>query len=237
LHYVEYDHIATPKQNIFLKGSYTITMRFLYLLIFIFLYGCTTFRTTQQQVEHEPEPDALAYQAALSAKYLDPDKTILSAEKRMKLQELGGLPFFAVDPDYQVVASVQRFAVPEIVTMKTSSTRLAEYEVYALAEFELKGISYALTLYKSRRTDLAPEYQNLLFLPFKDATSGNATYGGGRYMDLPIPNGNTVVIDFNKAYHPYCAYTTGYSCPVVPVVNHLDIPIEAGIKMVDLGAY
>jgi uncharacterized protein (DUF1684 family) len=95
----------------------------------------------------------------------------------------------------------------------------------------------SLPLYRSLRTDIAPKYQNLLFLPFKDHTSGKTSYGGGRYLDLPIPSGNKLVIDFNKAYHPYCAYTTGYSCPVVPEDNYLDLAVEAGIKMVDLGGH
>ncbi len=208
--------------------------RLLLLLPLLCLFTtCSAPRTALQQAP----PNAAEYQANLSAKYLDPDQSILPAEKLEKLRELGGLPFFPVDPAYQVVANLQRFPEPEIIKMKTSSTRLAEYEVYALATFELKGITHSLHLYKSRRTDLAPKYQNLLFLPFKDQTSGKATYGGGRYLDLPIPAGDQVVIDFNKAYHPYCAYTTGYSCPVVPEVNHLEVPIEAGVKMVDLGDY
>ncbi len=208
-------------------------MRLFHLLLLLFLTTCTAPRSTIRQITS----DAAAYQADLSAKYLDPERTILPPEKRTKLQEKEGLPFFPIDPDYRVIATVARFAEPEIIKMKTSSTRLAEYEVYAVATFELKGVTHSLHLYKSRRTDLAPKYQNLLFLPFKDQTSGSATYGGGRYLDLPIPTGNKIIIDFNRAYHPYCAYTTGYSCPVVPTVNHLSVPIEAGVKTIDLGGY
>lgn len=203
-------------------------------LLFLFVFtACATPRISVEQITTE----ATAYQTDLSAKYLDPARTILPPKKLKILQEKDGLPFYPIATDYRVVAKVERFTDPEVIEMKTSSTRMAAYEVYALATFKMKGATHSLTLYKSRRTDLAPKYQQLLFLPFKDATSGNATYGGGRYLDLPIPEGNTIVIDFNKAYHPYCAYTTGYSCPVVPTANHLDIPIEAGIKSIDLGGY
>ena len=72
-----------------------------------------------------------------------------------------------------------------------------------------------------------------LFLPFTDNTNGVETYGGGRYIDLKIPAGNTINIDFNKAYNPYCAYSDKYSCPIPPPENHLDIEIKAGIKLTD----
>ena len=66
------------------------------------------------------------------------------------------------------------------------------------------------------------------FLPFRDSTSGKTTYGAGRYIDLePNPDGS-VTIDFNMAYNPYCAYNDSYSCPLPPVENWLQIPIEAG---------
>jgi len=73
-------------------------------------------------------------------------------------------------------------------------------------------------------------YEDYLFLPFTDATNGNETYGGGRYIDLSIPNGDQIVIDFNKAYNPYCTYNKKYSCPIVPSQNALDIEIFAGVK-------
>ena len=55
------------------------------------------------------------------------------------------------------------------------------------------------------------------------------TYGGGRYIDLTIPQGDIMVLDFNQSYHPYCAYTDGYNCPIPPAENRLDVAIEAGI--------
>ena len=74
------------------------------------------------------------------------------------------------------------------------------------------------------------EYKDYLFFPFTDLTNGEESYSGGRYIDLHIPEGEEIVIDFNKAYNPYCAYASGFSCPIVPKENHLSLRITAGIK-------
>ena len=69
-----------------------------------------------------------------------------------------------------------------------------------------------------------------MFLPFLDNTNGEETYGGGRYIDLQFPEGGELVIDFNKAYNPLCAYNEKYSCPIVPLENYLELKVEAGVK-------
>ena len=76
------------------------------------------------------------------------------------------------------------------------------------------------------------KYKDYLFIPFGDATSGLTSYGGGRYMDFTLADikDNTLVIDFNKAYNPYCAYTIGYNCPIPPKENLLTEAINAGEK-------
>ena len=90
-----------------------------------------------------------------------------------------------------------------------------------------------LTVYQSLALLDDPEYQDYLFLPFKDETNGKDTYGGGRYLDLRIPQNDELIIDFNKAYHPFCAYNaTDYSCPIVPQNNWLQLPIETGVKYI-----
>jgi len=73
-----------------------------------------------------------------------------------------------------------------------------------------------------------------LFLPFTDLTNGTVSYGGGRYIDLKIPEEeDAIVIDFNTAYNPYCAYSPRYSCPIPPEENHLEIEIPVGVKQYD----
>ena len=75
------------------------------------------------------------------------------------------------------------------------------------------------------------EYKDYLFLPFTDLTNGTVTYGGGRYIGLRIPkSGNKIIIDFNQAYNPFCAYSGNYSCPIVPEENNLDVQVKAGVK-------
>jgi uncharacterized protein (DUF1684 family) len=74
------------------------------------------------------------------------------------------------------------------------------------------------------------EYGNLLFLPFRDKTNGKTTYGAGRYLDISFPASDSIYLDFNKAYNPYCAYDDRWSCPLVPFENHLEVSILAGEK-------
>lgn len=91
-----------------------------------------------------------------------------------------------------------------------------------------------MNLYQSQGLMGSNEYKNYLFLPFTDATTGVETYESGRYIDLLTTDivNNTVTIDFNKAYNPYCAYVSDvYNCPIPPKENHLRVAIRAGEKM------
>ena len=85
-------------------------------------------------------------------------------------------------------------------------------------------------MYQSFPVSQDPEYIDYLFLPFTDLTSGDGSYGGGRFLDTTIPKGDTIVLDFNKAYNPYCAYNSAYSCPIPPKENDLLVRVEAGVK-------
>ncbi|MDB4919664.1 DUF1684 domain-containing protein [Mucilaginibacter sp.] len=107
-----------------------------------------------------------------------------------------------------------------------------QYVRYATLSFTLKGKPMQLSLYKSISLSKLPQYKDYLFLPFADETNGASTYAGGRYIDLRAGDlkGNTLVIDFNKAYNPYCAFGGGYSCPKPPDENRLQVAIEAGEK-------
>ena len=103
---------------------------------------------------------------------------------------------------------------------------------YAKVTFKLNGKDLELTLYRNIGLMVNPIYRNLLFLPFTDETTGELTYGGGRYIDLDIKDidKNKITIDFNKAYNQYCAYSDGYRCPVPPEENDLAVSISAGEK-------
>lgn len=138
-----------------------------------------------------------------------------------------GLDFYAPDPAYKVRARLTPIEDHKLVQMPTSTGEEEKYIRYAYADFELNGQQTRLLI-------LQPfDSQTTLFLPFSDATSGEETYGGGRYLDLEMPartGSKSIELDFNKAYNPYCAYNPTYSCPLPPKENILTIPIRAGEK-------
>ncbi|QJD77200.1 DUF1684 domain-containing protein [Spirosoma rhododendri] len=143
------------------------------------------------------------------------------------------LSFYAPDSTYRVVADVQRIEKAEPFDMPTYSGKTQPYVAYATVSFALRGQLQQLTIYRSLNLQRMPEYRDYLFLPFKDATSGKETYGGGRYLDLrlgEIQNGK-LTLDFNKAYNPYCAYADGYSCPIPPKSNVLPVAVAAGERV------
>ena len=114
--------------------------------------------------------------------------------------------------------------------MKTTTDRLPEYIKYGIVTFDLFNKSYSLNIYRNLDIINNEGYQDYLFLPFLDDTNGFESYGGGRYIDLDIPKGDNLVIDFNSAYNPYCVYDEKYSCPIVPRDNYLSIKINVGVK-------
>ena len=141
--------------------------------------------------------------------------------------------FFPANEHYRVVAEFSPITTDTNgIIMKTSGTKVKKFYRYGIARFSLKNKPYQLTLFKPDPLVTQPENLNYLFVPFTDETSGKDSYLMGRYIDLQISDihGNQVTIDFNKAYNPYCAYTTGYNCPIPPVENHLHTEVKAGEK-------
>lgn len=131
-----------------------------------------------------------------------------------------GLDYFEPDPDLV-------FTVPVVpgdgreVRVPTSDDREKVYTDFGRIVLEIEGEPIELTVFDTPHG---------LFIPFRDATSGHTTYGAGRYLDLdPNPDG-TLTIDFNLAYNPSCVYSDGWSCPIPPASNWLQVPIEAGEK-------
>lgn len=139
-----------------------------------------------------------------------------------------GLQYYPYNPAFCIKATFQRISDPVIIRMKTTTERRPEYRTYALASFILDGKHCQLMIYQAVEPGKQPGYEKYLFLPFTDETSGRETYGGGRFIELSIPGGDEILIDFNTAFNPYCAYNHRYSCPVPPEENDLSIKIEAG---------
>lgn len=172
------------------------------------------------------------FQKELNAEYLNPKETPLRGDNFTHFKKH---PFFPVDLKYRVTAQFNKTENPQPFDLPTSSGTTKSYREYGKATFELDGKPYTLTLYQSLDLIKQEKYKDHLFLPFRDATNEVDTYGGGKYMDLKIPKGNTIVLDFNQSYQPYCAYNAyDYNCPVVPEENKLLVEIKAGVKYQDI---
>jgi hypothetical protein len=141
-----------------------------------------------------------------------------------------GLYYFDVDTSFHVQAVFHKYKKQRSFTMKTSTDRLPVYQVYGYLEFSLQGKNFTLQVYRNKEIARRPGLKDYLFIPFTDLTNGEESYGGGRYIDFRIPEEETVWLDFNEAYNPYCAYNTRFSCPVPPAENFLDTRITAGEK-------
>ena len=133
-----------------------------------------------------------------------------------------GLAYFPENPALIVKAKIDRNVEPGVVRMETTKGKEQVYRRHGVVHFEVDGQPAQVTLYGSQGS-------HELFVPFRDATSGKDTYGAGRYLDLHA-HGDEIVIDFNYAYNPYCAYNPDWSCPLPPTENWLKVPIRAGEK-------
>lgn len=174
--------------------------------------------------------DNEAFRAKINSEYADEKTSPLTDADREAFTKL---PFFPIDTAFYVVAEFERTRRAKAFKMKTTTDRLAVYRMYGKATFWLQGKKQVLHIYQSDRLKKIPEYKDYLFLPFTDASNGTDTYGGGRFIDLHIPKGKTIAIDFNQAYNPYCAYNHKYSCPIPPKENQLNVSILAGVQYVD----
>lgn len=134
-----------------------------------------------------------------------------------------GLDYYDPNPDYRFTLTLQPAEKQEELVFQTSTGDEQIYYRLGTVEFEVEGEAGKLAIYQS------PDYDGL-FLPFRDATSGNETYGAGRYLEPHDLGGGELLVDFNLSYNPFCAYSDAYSCPLPPFENHLKIPIRTGEK-------
>lgn len=176
----------------------------------------------------EPIPGDTDFQKEINAEYKDASKSPLKDKDRKNFK---GLDFFKFDSTYVVQAKFEKTPDESPFEMKTTTDRLPVYVKYGIVTFNLKGKEYHLNVYQNQDLIKKEGFVDYLFLPFLDDTNGEESYGGGRYIDLKIPESDEVIIDFNKAYNPYCAYNEKYSCPIVPRENYLELKVEAGVKV------
>ena len=149
----------------------------------------------------------------------DPDSPLTDAQRR----SFQGLSYFDETPSARATLEVSEFDDEEVVEMQTSTGDVASYLRFGKIGFIVDGTPVELTIYKDT-------HGGELFLPFADATSGEETYPSGRYLDIQrLPDGK-VLVDFNYAYSPYCAYNEQWSCPLTPFENRLKVHVRAGEK-------
>ena len=197
------------------------------LVLIVSVTACTSQNKWQTAAEEQSEnltpyqklvknhQDSMSVMFTSGANGVIPKNELITAHK---------LEYFPPNENYRVTAIFTPIANGKTFKMATSTDLLPEYKAFGTYKFELNGDSLELTLYQS--VDM-PDY---LFLPFRDVTCGNESYGAGRYLDYKLQDTLNPIIDFNYCYNPLCAYNKDYSCPIPPAVNHLNARIEAGAK-------
>ena len=179
-----------------------------------------------QNINTEYEVEINSWQENLNSEFRNPEESPLTSEG---LDVFVNLDFYKIDQKYRVEAKLERTPYEPVFGMPTTTSRLPEYKKYGTATFYIAGKEFKLNVYQNQSLINKKGYENYLFVPYTDLTSGNGSYSGGKYIDLKIPKDKLLIIDFNKSYNPYCAYNHKYSCPIPPSENYVNTRIEAGV--------
>lgn len=160
---------------------------------------------------------------AYQKNYVDSHEVVKGKDKKK-------FRFFPISKTYNVTAYFERIVDTTGFTMNTSAGTQKYYYKYGRLDFMIDGKECLLYVYQGKDLMQTETYKDYLFVPFTDATTGNESYGSGRYLEFykqDILN-DSLQLDFNKAYNPYCAYATGYKCPIPPRENRLGVAVKAG---------
>jgi uncharacterized protein (DUF1684 family) len=193
--------------------------RILILLVFCSMFSCSQ--------DKRPILGETNYQKEQNAKFKDASTSPLTKKDR---KEFESLDFFKFDSTFVVTAELKLIPDTKWFNMKTTTKRLSKERIYGVLTLSIHNEAYSLNVYQGEENMQTEGLEDYLFLPFLDDTNGEESYGGGRYIDLRIPESDTIIIDFNRAYNPYCVYNEKFSCPIVPRDNYLPIEIKAGVK-------
>jgi len=158
--------------------------------------------------------------------YIETHELLKTPEERSLLR------FYPLDPAYRIECEFQPLPNSPWSPMMTSGAKPQMARKYGLLTFKVHDTLLHVTVFQMQALMANEATKDYLFVGFTDATSAIDTYGAGRYIDCAIGDihGNSMVLDFNKAYNPYCAYKTGYNCPIPPRENDLPVAILAGEK-------
>lgn len=135
-----------------------------------------------------------------------------------------GIDYYDIDAKWRIEAKWEAFDPPKTLEVPTVLGTVEKYPVPGKATFEIGGKKYEITPVLEAPGDKE------LFIIFADRTSGKETYGAGRFLYAAMPKDGKIVIDFNKAYNPPCAFTPYATCPLAPPENKLNLPVTAGEK-------
>lgn len=152
---------------------------------------------------------------------------VVMGEDRKQLQ------FFPIKIANRVRAQFEAAKETRWITMETSNGSKKTYLIFGYVHFNWNNTPCRLTVYQPQKLMLSEEYKDYLFIPFADDSNEDSSYTSGRYLDLRVGDiaNNALLIDFNKAYNPYCAYVSGkYSCPIPHKENFLAVRVDAGEK-------
>lgn len=199
--------------------------KLLLLVLLSSVLACTSQNYTKE--EKALLKSAKEAQYKLNLQYADKKKSPLTNRDFVSFRSL---EFFPIDLKYSIEATFTKNEFPIPFEMETTTDRKPMYQKYGTLYFTLDGVSCELPVYQRVAEDIPEKYKNHIFVPFTDLTTGNESYAGGRYVDLELPFDETVRIDFNTAYNPYCAYNKKYSCAIPPKENDLKVAIRAGVK-------
>ncbi|MDQ6904869.1 MAG: DUF1684 domain-containing protein [Bacteroidota bacterium] len=187
--------------------------------VYLFFISCILFPHGMNAQNKSYHDSIISYQQH----YVDTHEVVTKADRKF-------IQFYDINEDYLITADFKKIDDKIGFEMNTSSGMKKKYFTYGVVTFKLFDSVQHLFVYQSAALMKQEKYKDYLFIPFGDATSGFTSYGGGRYLDLVfsgIKDGKTK-LDFNKAYNPYCAYVTGYNCPIPPKENLLTVAIKAG---------
>ena len=230
--YPEYEKQFADKQNLLAMDAVTGATYSLYRLWFVASKAMDQGPVSGTVISSADRDKNLAkaaheFQQNLNREYADPEHSPLMEED---LENFEGLDFYPVNT--KLIYEVKLKRTPQAVPFMMKRTKdEVKYVKHGTVSFKFGGTMHTLSVYQN--LDLIarmPEYKNHLFLPFTDLTNGEETYVGGRYLDLEIPGGDSLTVDFNRAYNPNCAYNKKYSCPIPPAENDLKMRVEAGVK-------
>ena len=164
------------------------------------------------------------------AEFSNPEQSPLHAND---LADFDTVPRYAYDPKYLVKARWEILSRQKPFEIETTTDRRPKYQKAGILHFVLDSVEIKLPVYRNLELMRDPAYKDYLFAPFTDLSNGEETYMGGRYLDLKSfeIGMDSVEVNFNLAYNPYCVYSAKYSCPKPPKENHISVNIRAGARV------